>query len=512
VTLQGKVWLVGAGPGDPGLITVRGREVLEQAEVVLHDALSHPALLEGCAPGVELRDVGKRGGSKSPSQDWITAQLIALAQAGRRVVRLKGGDPSLFARGAEEASALRRAGVAFEIVPGVSSPVAAAAYAGIPLTHRHLSSSVTFITGTDRVGKSWSPGDWQRLATATETLCVLMGMHRIEAITQALIDGGRPAQTPAAVVQWAARPTQRVVVADLGTIAQRARAAGLSNPALIVVGDVVSLRDELSWYDTQPLFGRRIVVPRPAHQAGRTAEAIRRRSAEPLLVPAIEIGAPPDPAALLKAAREVGSYDYCLFTSSNGVDRFFECLASASLDARALSGCRVGAIGPRTAEALTPYGIVADLTARQFVGEALARAILAEPGVQRVLIPRALVARDELPRLLREGGLAVDVVPAYETRPAGEQQRARLVALLDAGEVDDILFTSSSMVDAVVEAVGSRATELLGRVSLASIGPITSATLSDHGLTASVTAEHYTVDGLLDAFERHVSQGKPAAG
>ncbi len=499
----GKVYLVGAGPGDPELITVRGRDLLQNADVVLYDALSHPALLDVCPPTAELRDVGKRGGSKSPSQDWITSQLIELGRQGRHVVRLKGGDPSLFARGAEEALALSRAGIPFEIVPGVSSPVAAAAYAGIPMTHRDLSSSVTFITGSDRDGKVWSPAAWQRLATSAETICVLMGMQRIEAITRAIIDGGRSPNTPAAVVQWAARPAQRVVTAKLSEIAQAALEAGLSNPALIMIGDVVSLREELRWYDRQPLFGRRLLVPRPRHQAWSTAEAIRRRAADPVVLPTIEITDPPDPAALRDAARRVRDYDFCLFTSANGVDRFFEALSSVGLDARAFAQCRIGVIGPKTAAALRPRGLRPDLIAEEFVGESLAQAIVGVPGVRRVLIPRALVARDELPVLLRAGGLSVDVVAAYETRPAGAEERERLVQLLEDEGLDVALFTSSSTVDSLVELLGDRASELLARVTLASIGPITSATLARHGLEPAVTAEVYTIDGLLDALERH---------
>ena len=343
--LPGKVYLVGAGPGDPGLITVRGLELLAQADVVLHDALAHPALLSAC-PQAELHDVGKRYGETSRSQDEINEQLIALARAGKKVVRLKGGDPFLFARGAEEALALTRAGIPFEVVPAVSSPVAASSYAGISLTHRELSSSVTFITGSDRAGKEWSAVAWRKLSTATDTICVLMGMRRIEEITLALIEGGRAASTPCAVIQWGAHPRQRVVTGELGSIAAAVRSAGLANPAVIVVGEVVRLREELRWYDVLPLFGKRVLVPRPAEQAEATARAIRARGAEPIVFPVIELVDPPEPERLGAALEKLASYDWVLFTSANGVERSFAALRRLGRDARAFGGARVGVIGP----------------------------------------------------------------------------------------------------------------------------------------------------------------------
>ncbi|MCA9643785.1 MAG: uroporphyrinogen-III C-methyltransferase, partial [Myxococcales bacterium] len=278
---MGKVWLIGAGPGEPDLITVRGRELLGRADVVLYDALSHPALLDWCRDDAERRNVGKRYGERSPDQSWITSQLIELARAGKHVARLKGGDPLLFARGAEEAEALADAGIPFEIVPGISSPVATTAYAGISMTHRDLSSSVTFITGSDREGKQWSDTAWKKLATATDTICVLMGMRRIAEITQAIIDGGRAKDTPAAVIQWGARPQQRVAEGTLENIAERVHTLGLQNPAIIVIGEVTQLRSKLAWYDSRPLFGQRVMVPRPAAQAQSTAALIRERGAQP---------------------------------------------------------------------------------------------------------------------------------------------------------------------------------------------------------------------------------------
>ena len=349
--VMGKVWLVGAGPGDPSLITLRGRQVLENAEVVLHDALSHPGLLDYCRQA-EIVNVGKRYGQRSPPQEVITGQLIHYARAGKRVARLKGGDPFMFARGAEEALGLVAAGIDFEIVPGVSSPVAASAYAGISFTHRDLSSSVTFITGSDREGKQWSPESWRKLATATDTICVLMGMRRIREICDAIISGGRSADTPVAVIQWGARAEQRVVTAPLSQIADEVQQKGMQNPAVIVIGKVVELREKLTWFDSRPLFGKRLLVPRPAHQAQKTAQSVRLRAAEPVLFSAIEILPPPDVEALKSAASRADTYDWVLFTSANGVERFFAALDEQGKDARALGTARVGVIGPKTAQAL----------------------------------------------------------------------------------------------------------------------------------------------------------------
>jgi len=500
--VPGKVYLVGAGPGDPGLITVRGLELLSRADAVLYDALAHPALLDAC-PNAEKRNVGKRFGQDSAVQQAINAELIVLARAGKRVVRLKGGDPLLFARGAEELQALREAGIAFEIVPGVSSPLAASAYSGIPLTHRELSSSVTFITGSDREGKEWSPASWQKLATATDTICIFMGMRRIEEIMQAIIAGGRNAETAVAVVQWAARPEQRVVSGSLDTIAARVRAEGITNPAVIIVGEVVALREQLRWFDNRPLFGKSLLVPRPAEQGRVTAAAIRARGANARLLPAIEIRDPADPVPLRRAIAELSSFDWVLFTSANGVTRFTRALSAAGLDARAFARAKIGAIGPKTATALESFGLRADALAEEFIGEGLARVVLANGVPKRVLLARAQVARDALPDLLREAGALVEVVPVYETVAAdtGEALRAHF----ERAEIDVALFTSSSTVNAVVDTLGPQAAELLSRVTVASIGPITSQTLRERGVRADVVATIFTVDGLLDALEKHFS-------
>jgi uroporphyrinogen III methyltransferase/synthase len=486
------------------LITVRGQAVLARADVVLYDALAHPALLELCTQA-EQRNVGKRYGEDSAAQAAIIQQMIELARQGKRVVRLKGGDPLMFARGAEEALALVDAGVKFEIVPGVSSPVATSAYAGISLTHREMSASVTFITGSDRAGKEWSPESWKKLATATDTICVLMGMRRIREITQAIIDGGRSPSTPAAVIHWGARPEQRVVTASLERIADAAAEAGLKNPSIIVVGEVVTLREKLSWYDSRPLSGKRVVIPRAVDQARDTAAALRERGAMPVNLPMIEITAPPDAGRLARAVAEMSRYDWVLFTSSNAVEQLRLELTRSGADARAFGAAKVGVVGPKTAEALLRLGIKADVVAQEFVGEGLAAAVLAKGTPRRVLLLRALAARDVLPDALRARGSEVDVVVAYETKPL-QSSGAELAERIAAGTADAILFTSSSTVTSTLEALGSNAKQLLSRIALCSIGPVTSKALAGVGLEPTVQASVYTVDGLLDALEAHFHQ------
>lgn len=503
--MQGKVWLVGAGPGDPGLITVRGLEVLSRAEVVLHDALAHPALLDA-APNAEIVDVGKRYGVDSPTQETITARTIELARHGKRVVRLKGGDPFLFARGAEEAAALSAAGVPFEIVPGVSSPVAASAYAGISLTHRDLSSSVTFITGSDRSGKEWSPEAWSKLAMATDTICVLMGMRRIDEITRAIIAGGRSPSTPVAVVQWAAHAKQRVVTGNLDTIVEAVKREGVANPAVILIGDVVRMRDELRWFDSQPLFGKRILLPRPTEQAAASARAVRERGAEPVIFPLIEIVAPTDPEPLKNAARRLASFDFVVFTSQNGVERLFSSLAADGRDARSFGSARVAVIGPKTAAAIERYGIRPDVVAKEYVGEAVADALLEQGKIQRVLLVRAKEAREALPELLRARGIDVEVVTAYETRKVSPERGTELVTLFESGNVDAVLFTSASTVSSMHDLLGARTAELLAGTLVTSIGPITSRALAERGIRIDVTATESTFDGALDALAQHVAR------
>jgi uroporphyrinogen III methyltransferase/synthase len=512
--MKGKVYLIGAGPGDPELITLRGVRALGLADVVLYDALAHPALLNHARAGAELRSVGKRYGEDSFSQDAINAELVLLARAGKVVARLKGGDPLLFARGAEEVETLARAGIPFEIIPGIPSPTGAAAYAGISLTHRDLSSSIAFITGTESPGKERTAHDWSKLATATQTLCVIMGMKRLAEITTALMAHGRDPGTPAVVIQWGTWPRQRVLEGTVADIATRAAAEGIANPAVVVIGEVGRLRQRMRWFDQLPLFGKRILVTRPEHQAEDTARAIRQRGAEPVVVPAIEIVPPPDVEAFERHLDNLGLYDVVAFTSANGVERAMDALRAKRRDARAFGRAMVAAIGPGTESALLRRGVTADVVATEFRGEGLATSILAalakrNQATGKVLLLRALVAREALPSLLRAAGLEVDVVPAYQTRPAPRATLEALASDLEAGKIDVVTFTSSSTVRELVLALGSRARDLLSKSIVAAIGPVTADTAREHGLTVYVAADEYTVAGLLDALERHFAGARP---
>lgn len=510
----GHVYLVGAGPGDPGLVTVRGAELCSSADVILHDELVDPALLRLARAGALVESVGKRGGTataKQAKQESIDARLVELALGGKSVCRLKGGDPFLFGRGSEEAEALARAGVPFEVVPGVCSPLGAAAYAGISLTHRDLASSVTFVSGTTRDQESF---DWRELGAVRGTVCVLMGMRRIEEICEGLARAGREPSTPCAVVEWGTWPRQRVVEAPLGELARAVTRAGLGSPGLVVVGAVTAMRSRLRWFDRQPLFGKRVLVTRPAGQAAATARLVRLRGGEPIELPTIELVAPPDPARVTRAVRELGGYDVVAFTSENGVAWTFREIDAQSRDARALGGAVVAAIGPGTAAALRARGVRPDVVAKEFRGEGLAEAILSESTLAvrraqaraggpplRVLIPRALVAREILVDLLQAAGCQVDVVPVYETRGASAERRDELVRAFEERRVDVVMLTSSSTADHLCDLLGSRAADLCAPALVASIGPITTATAERRGLVVGVSAQVHSVPGLVEAIE-----------
>jgi uroporphyrinogen III methyltransferase/synthase len=478
------VYLVGAGPGDPGLLTRRGEELLRAAEVVVYDRLASPALLDLAPPGAERVDVGKGPGFAAMTQEQINELLVARANVGLEVVRLKGGDPFVFGRGGEEAEACRDAGIAFEVVPGITSAIAAAAYAGIPVTHRGLSTSFTVVTGHEDPGKGSTDTDWDALARAGGTLVVLMGAGRIADIASALIAGGRDASTPVAAVRWGTRPEQRTVRGTLATIAD----LGVESPSAIVIGAVAGL--DLGWFEQRPLFGRRIVVTRAREQASELRVRLEQLGAEVIELPTIALE--PMPFALPALDR----YAWLVFTSANGVEAFFDGgLAPAGLDARALGTVRVAAIGPGTNRALERRGIRADLVPERFVAESLLDAFPDPAGPDaRVLLARAETARDVLPEGLGARGYTVDVLPVYRTVPA-EAGPADL-ARVRAGEIDAITFTSSSTVTNFCDAVG---TVTGAAPKVISIGPVTSRTARERGLAVTAEADPHTIDGVVDA-------------
>lgn len=513
MTAPGKVYLVGAGPGDPELITARGLRRLREADVVLYDALIHPDQLSAARPDAELVFVGKRAGRASDRQTEINRQMAQAARQGKTVVRLKGGDPYLFGRGSEEAELLASEGIPFEVVPGVPSPLAATAYAGLSLTHRELASSVAYVTATESVEKDRTGHDWSKLATATQTLVIFMGMRKLDSLMKLLIEHGRPADTPVAVVQWASMPTQRTVTGTLANIHQRASEAGLGLPALTIVGDVVRLRDNLRWFDTKPLFGKRILVTRAVHQAGSLAVLLRDEGAQPILAPTIRIEAPPDVGPLRDAVTHLDCYDWILFTSNNAVDAVFSALADAGLDVRAFAGTLVCAIGSKTRDALRSRGISADLVPDDARAEgviAALRPLLADR--TRILLPRAEVAREVLPDSLRDAGAEVDVVSAYQNLPPVPKDSERIRSLIDPAEVDAILFTSSSTVRNLLDVLGQDAADQVKALDLFSIGPITTRTAERLGLRVAATSPDQTIESLVATVRAYYAPPEDADG
>jgi len=484
------VYLVGAGPGDPGLLTRRGEELLRRADVVVYDRLASRALLELAPSDAELVDAGKSPAGVALTQEQINEVLVDRGRAGRAVVRLKGGDPFVFGRGGEEAEACRAAGVPFEVVPGVTSAIAAPAYAGIPVTHRGVSTSVTVVTGHEDPTKPGTDTDWTALARAGGTLVVLMGAGNIREIAQLLIDGGRARTTPVAAVRWGTRPEQRTVRGTLATVA----GLGIEAPSAIVVGEVAAL--DLAWFEDRPLFGRRIVVTRAREQASTLRTRLEELGAEVIELPSIAI----EPVDF--QLPDLDQYAWLVFTSANGVDAFFDRgLTPAGLDTRALGGRRVAAIGPGTSDALARRGIRVDLVPDRFVAESLLAAFpVPEAAGEQVLIARAESARDVLPQGLTAGGYSVAVLGVYRTVPV-EPDPADL-ARVRAGEVDAVTFTSSSTVTNFCDAVGPVAAP----PRVVSIGPVTSETARERGLTVTAEADPHTIAGLVDAVCTVLSQ------
>ena len=506
---DGVVYLVGAGPGDPGLLTLRGGELLVTCDAIVYDSFANPVLLglatvqERDVP-VELHDVGKPGeASKATGQEEIDALLIRLARQGKRVVRLEGGDPFVFGRGSDEAQALARAGVRFEVVPGVTAGIAAPAYAGIPVVHRGIATSVTFVTGHEEpVDEAGEAIDWSALAHAGGTLVLYTGATKLPRIIDALIAGGLPGNTPAAAVQWATYPRQRTTTATLTTLVGEIARVGLRSPLIAVIGAVVALRDEIAWFERRPLFGKRIVVTRAQSQAATISERLAAAGAEVIEMPASRIE-PLDPGLLRRAIARLREYQLVIFTSQNGVRIFWDELRASGGDARALAGLKIAAVGPATAGALLDCGLAVDVAPDRFVAEALLDALrdMRDLRGARVLYAAAAGARETLEQGLGELGALVDRVELYRSVPDG-RGAAELRERLVAGDADLVTFTSASSVTNFIAAVGLDAA---ARVSAASIGPITTRAARDAGLDVAIEASQSTIGGLVDAIVAHYS-------
>lgn len=494
-----KVYLIGAGPGDPGLLTLKARDVLASADVVVYDYLANDAFLAYAKPSAECIYVGKKGGDHTLTQDGINQLIIDKAKEGKVVARLKGGDPYMFGRGGEEAEELLDAGVPFEEIPGVTSAIAGPAYAGIPLTHRSYSSSVSFITGHEDPNKPESVHNWKALAASTNTLVFFMGMKNLPDISRKLIDAGMPADTPAALVRWGTTPRHRSLVSTISELPEAAVKNNFSAPSLIVVGHVVKLHDRLNWFEQLPLLGKGIVVTRAREQASGLADRLRVLGADVVQFPTIDIVALPDYSEVQNTLGKLADYQWIIFTSVNGVKHFWLQMAEAGLDSRALGGVKVAAIGPATADALREKGITPDFIPEKYVAEGVVKGLL-ERGVAagcKLLLPRAKEAREVLPEELRRAGAVVDVLPVYETVPC-KSRRENVLRMLEDGSIHCITFGSSSTVDNFFSLVEPAILRRYDNVRMACIGPITQKTLERYGFSCDIQPEDYTIPALVD--------------
>lgn len=509
---EGIVYLVGAGPGDPGLITLRGLECVRQADVIVMDRLAPQALLREARRDATIIDVGKRPGRHPVPQAEINALLVQHAAEGKAVVRLKGGDPFVFGRGGEEAEALAAAGIPFEIVPGVSSTIAAPAYAGIPVTHRGIASSLAIVTGHEEPTKGRTAIDFAKLACAADTLVFAMGVGKLRAIAAELIAHGRSASTPAAIISWGTTARQHVVTAPLDAIADAADKAAVKPPAIILVGEVAALREKLRWFDNRPMFGKRIVVTRAREQASELMALLAAQGAEPIALPVIRITSPQELAELDGAIAGLDRYDWIVFTSPNGVDALLRRLLELGKDVRAMGGASLAAIGPATAERLEHRALRVELVPEEFVSARLADALV-QRGMagKRVLLPRAKVAPPTLPDALRDAGAEVDVVTAYETLPdpAGAEQ---VRAALEREEIDAVTFTSSSTVRNFVQALQPADAGTLTRgVLVACIGPVTAETAREQGLDVGLVGRPPIANFVRSLADHFAARGSGSA-
>ena len=497
-----KVYLVGAGPGDPKLVTLKGVECLKRADIVIYDLLINDVLLEHCPPHADKIYGGKRPGEQRKRQGEINTLMIEGARAGKTVVRLKGGDPFIFGRGGEEALALLEAGIDFEIVPGITSAIAAPAYAGIPLTHRDYASSVAFVTGHSASFAPDSPIGWEQLATAVDTLVVYMGVGHLREIAEKLTKHGRSPETPVTLVHWGTTPQQKTLEGTLADISEMAKAANFRNPAVIVVGAVNRLREQLRWYDSKPLFGKRVVVTRARAQASGFAELLESCGAHTVQFPTIEIQPILDNPALDKAIACLGDYDWVIFTSVNAVEIFYSRMRGSGADARSFGKAQICAVGPKTVEALDAIGLCADFVPTQSRGLAIVTEMENLKG-SRVLLPCAKIAPNDLPTALHKKGADVHSVPIYDTVKTAGNGRVELEKRIINGEIDMVTFTSSSTVTNFVGMFDSNPMDmLLNKVRIAVIGPSTAETVKQFGLGVDVMPDEASVEALAQEIVR----------
>ncbi len=499
---KGKVYLVGSGPGDPGLLTLKAKQCIEKADVVIYDYLANVVFLNYGKKDAELIYVGKEGGRHTMSQDNINSLIVSKARQGLNVVRLKGGDPFIFGRGGEEAQELVKAGILFEVVPGVTSAIAVPAYAGIPLTHRDFTATVAFVTGHEDPTKETSGIAWDKLATGIGTLVFLMGVGNLPKIAASLMEHGRSPDTPVAVIRAGTVPGQRTVTGSLGDIGDKAQMEMIKPPAIIVVGDVVGLRKELNWFEERPLFGKKILVTRAREQASDFVARLSDLGAECVEFPTIEVIPPPSWKDLDRAIGNLGTYQWLVFTSVNGVRYFFERLEDSGKDVRDLKGIRIAAIGPKTADAIHEKGVKPDLVPEEYRAEAVVEAFRKHfVAGSRILLPRAAEAREVLPQELEKMGAVVEVVEAYRTvKPEGDKDEIKV--MLEKGDVHMVTFTSSSTVNNFMEMLeeeGDRLHQWMEKVTVACIGPVTAKTAEERGLTVRITPSDYTIEALARA-------------
>ncbi len=497
---KGKVFLVGAGPGAEDLISLKAVEAIKKANVIIYDFLANKNFLKYAGKDAEKIYVGKKGNCHTLKQHEINKLIIDKAVQGNVVTRLKGGDPYIFGRGGEEAEELVKEGISFEVVPGITAGVAASAYAGIPLTHRDFTSTVAFVTGHEREDSEYSKIHWDKIATGIGTIVFYMGVKNLPNIVENLIKNGRSSETPVALVRWGTLPVQKTVTGTLSNIVEKVKEAGLTAPAIIIVGEVVNMRDTLRWFDKKPLFGKNIVVTRAREQVSGLSSMLTELGANVIEFPTIKIVEPDDFTELDTAIDNIGSYDWLLFTSVNGVKLFFKRLFYKNKDSRALANVKVCAIGPKTADTFKMFGINPDFIPEKYQAEYIIEG-LNQIGIKdkKFLLPRAKTARQILPEKIREFGGIIDVVTVYET-VLPETDKDEVLTYLEKGEVDYITFTSSSTVKNFFEMFGNApVASWLQNCKLTSIGPITSSTLKELGYTPHIEAEKYTIEGITEA-------------